>query len=429
MLDRIHTSIRNAINQVRGYRRSIKLFLTVPILFGLYYAIRSLFFNFYILSMGMDRGFLGIANGMTPMATLILAFPIGVLTDRIGRKRTVLIGMTVAAAGYLAFLSTQNEFLVLATLLVTGVGETMYFIAATPLLTRLTTQENRVAIFSLRSALFSVSGVVGSFIGGQMPLWFDSWFGIQPETFGSYRGILFTVFFLLLLTLIPVSMIPRGDGEARKAATSNPVKGQMWKNLGSLLKKKVVWQLFLPNLAIGLGAALMVPYLNLFLREKFFASDQLLGMLFSVSALITGFGTLLSPWLARKLGGRIHALVVSQTTSLVFLLVLGFSPWMGLAVLGFWGRNAFMNMAQPLYNAFSMEQVSENEQGTLNSMLSLSWNTGWALMPMVSGFIQEHYGFNPIFVTTGILYAISTVMIWIFFKDIPEPVSAETAVA
>jgi MFS family permease len=260
-----------------------------------------------------------------------------------------------------------------------------------------------------------------------MPLWFDAWFSIQPETFASYRGILFTVFFLLLLTLIPVSMIPRGDGEARKSASAIAGKGQVWKDLGTLVKKKVVWQLFLPNLAIGLGAALMVPYLNLFLREKFLASDQLLGVLFSISSLITGFGTLLSPWLARKLGGRIHALVASQATSLGFLLILGFSPWLGLAVLGFWGRNAFMNMAQPLYNAFSMEQVSENEQGTLNSMLSLSWNTGWALMPMVSGFIQEQYGFTPIFITTGILYAVSTVMIWGFFKDVPELVGAEAA--
>ena len=429
MLERFANSVSNSIAQVRGYNRSIKLFLSVPILFGLYYAIKALFFNFYILAMGMDRGFLGIANGMTPMATLILAFPIGILTDRIGRKRTVLIGMIIAAVSYLAFLAMQNELLILITLFITGVGETMYFIAATPLLTRLTTQENRVAIFSLRAALFSVSGVVGSFIGGQMPLWFESLFSIQPETYASYRGILFTVFFLLLLTLIPVSMIPIGDGEARKEASTAVSKGQVWKDLGSLLKKKVVWQLFMPNLAIGLGAALMVPYLNLFLRETFGASDQLLGVLFSVSSLITGFGTLLSPWLARRLGGRIHALVVSQATSLGFLLILGFSPWLGLAVLGFWGRNAFMNMAQPLYNAFSMEQVSENEQGTLNSMLSLSWNTGWALMPMVSGFIQEQYGFTPIFITTGILYAISTVMIWVFFKDSDKQVAAEAAPA
>ena len=168
--------------------------------------------------------------------------------------------------------------------------------------------------------------------------------------------------------------------------------------------------------------ALMVPYLNLFLRESFNTSDQTLGALFSISSLLTGAGTLLSPWMARRLGTRIRALVVGQGASLIFLLVLGFSPWLGLAVIGFWGRNALMNMAQPLYNTFSMEQVAENEQGTLSSILSLSWNTGWAIMPVVSGIIQERFGFSPIFITTGILYAISTIMIWSFFKNSEDPV-------
>lgn len=64
-----------------------------------------------------------------------------------------------------------------------------------------------------------------------------------------------------------------------------------------------------------------------------------------------------------------------------------------------------------------MEQVKENEQGTLSSILSLSWNTGWAIMPIVSGYIQAQFGFAPIFISTTVLYAISTVLIWTFFKD------------
>ena len=107
--------------------------------------------------------------------------------------------------------------------------------------------------------------------------------------------------------------------------------------------------------------------------------------------------------------------------------MLGFSPWLGFAVLGFWGRNVLMNMAQPLYNAFSMEQVDENEQGTLSSMLSLSWQIGWAVMPIISGYIQENFGFAPIFIATSVLYAISTGMIWHFFKDSDAPMASTIA--
>jgi len=419
------TTLKKQLNELRAYDRSIKLFLSIPILFGMYFAIKGLFFNFYILALGADKAYLGLANGMTPAATLILAFPIGVLTDRIGRKRTVLYGLIILAASYLSFLLTTNQTLMLVLLFLSGIGETMFFIAEVPLLTRLTNPKNRITVFSLWSALFTFSGVVGSFIGGQMPLWFESLFGVIPETYGSYRGILLTCFFLLLTALIPIILIPRGHGEARQVAAAERKRGQGIRDLKNILQKKVVWQLFLPNLAIGLGAALMVPYLNLFLRETFGTSDQTLGVLFSIAALVTGTGTLLSPWLARRLGSRIRALVVAQGTSLLFLLLLGFSPWLGLAVIGFWGRNALMNMAQPLYNTFSMEQVNENEQGTLSSILSLSWNTGWAIMPVISGYIQAQYGYSPIFITTGILYAVSTLMIWTFFKDSEEPVKID----
>jgi len=423
--------IGNQFSIIRAYNRSIKLFLTVPILFGMYFALKGLFFNFYILGLGFDKGYLGVANGMTAGATLVFAFPLGVLTDRIGRKRAVFAGMVILAISYLAFLMVSGRTAILVTLFISGIGETLYWVASTPLLTRLTTQQNRVAVFSLQSALFTFTGVFGSFIGGQMPLWFNSLFAIEPGSILSYRGILIAGFGMLVLSLIPVAMIPRSAGEMQQPRTNTVQAGQtnLWKNLQIILRKKIIWQLFIPNLAIGMGAALMVPYLNLFLVEKFSITDQLLGTLFSISALLTGVGTLVSPWLARRLGSRIRALVLAQGSSLFFLLILGFSPWLGAAMIGLWGRNALMNMAQPLFSAFSMEQVADNEQGTLNSLLAFSWQTGWALMPIVSGFIQENYGFTPIFITTCILYAISTMMIWSFFKNSDRPAISPTAIS
>ncbi len=414
---------------VWSYNRSIKLFLTVPILFGMYFALKGLFFNFYILGLGFDKGYLGIANGMTAAAMLVFAFPLGVLTDRIGRKNAVFLGMVILAISYLSFLLVSGRVMILVTLFISGIGESLYFVAATPLLTRLTTRQNRVAVFSLQAALFTFSGVIGSFIGGQLPLWFEALLAIESGSVSSYRGILLTGFGMVLLSIIPVVLIPKGDGEARrKTAVGGAEQSNIWQDLQIILRKKIIWQLFLPNLSIGLGAALMVPYLNIFLVEKFSISDQVLGTFFSVSALLTGIGTLLSPLLARRLGTRIRALVAAQGSSLFFLLMLGFSPWLGITVIGLWGRNALMNMSQPLFNSFSMEQVDEDEQGTLNSMLSLSWQIGWALMPVVSGFIQENYGFTPIFITTCTLYAISTILIWTFFKNSEEPFHDQPAV-
>jgi predicted MFS family arabinose efflux permease len=74
-----------------------------------------------------------------------------------------------------------------------------------------------------------------------------------------------------------------------------------------------------------------------------------------------------------------------------------------------------MNMAVPLYRTFTMEQVHEREQGTVNSIVELAWQVGWAVGPYLSGVVQEAYGFTPLFVTTGAMYASSILLTWVFF--------------
>ncbi len=75
-----------------------------------------------------------------------------------------------------------------------------------------------------------------------------------------------------------------------------------------------------------------------------------------------------------------------------------------------------MNMASPLYSAFCMERTPEQHQGFVNSILNLSWNIGWAVGPYVSGVVQQNYGFNPLFITTAVLYAIAIAFTWYFFR-------------
>lgn len=408
----------NQWKKFKGLDRSLKLFILVTISFGLFYSIRTLFFNFFVLSQGYDKDFLGVANSMAPAATLILGLQLGMLTDRIGRKKASIFGLIIQAAGYATMLLATSGSLILVALFIAGTGETLFFVSRTPLLTRLTNKQNRNYVFSLDFALSTLAGVVGNSLAGQMPNWFESLFKITPETTASYQGVLFASIALILLAIIPAVLIE--PGSKSDLLTANPnrnSKSSLLRNLQNIMQNSVVWKLVIPYLLIGMGAALMVPYLNLFFVETFGISNQALGNLFSSASLLTGLAVLSSPWLVDRLGSRIRAIVVAQGASLMFLLGIGFSPWLGLAMIGFVGRSALMNMAVPPLSAFSMELVKEDEQGTFNSLLTLSWQIGWAVMPLVSGLIQERYGFKPIFLITSLLYGSGTSLIWIFFKN------------
>jgi predicted MFS family arabinose efflux permease len=79
-------------------------------------------------------------------------------------------------------------------------------------------------------------------------------------------------------------------------------------------------------------------------------------------------------------------------------------------------RGTLMNMAVPLYYAFAMEQVEPRVQGTVNSVLELAWQLGWTVGPYISGVVQGLYGFNPLFITTGIFYALANLFTWMYFR-------------
>jgi predicted MFS family arabinose efflux permease len=242
--------------------------------------------------------------------------------------------------------------------------------------------------------------------------------GVQGRSAPAYQAVLLTGLFvgggafLLFLVLIPEL---RSQVAVRDAVKAPAGKSQepFWR----ALSRPLTVMLSLPNLLSGLGAALLIPYVNVFFVQRFAMSDQALGFLFSFSELLTGFGSVLAPGLALSLGSKISAVVFTQSGSLIFLALMGFIPIMIVAAIGFLVRGTLMNMAVPLFDAFAMEQVPENEQATVNSVKNMTWNLGWAVGPYLSGVIQQSYGFNPIFILTGILYAASVVVTWILFHN------------
>ncbi len=127
-----------------------------------------------------------------------------------------------------------------------------------------------------------------------------------------------------------------------------------------------------------------------------------------------GIGLLIAPPLADRMG-KIQLVVVTQALSIPFLIMLGFAPWFWMSTAAYLVRVALMNMSGPVYQTFVMEQVEPSARATVASLVSMSWNFGWAFSPTISGALQVRYGFGPPFIVTIVLYTISTALYWAFF--------------
>jgi len=268
---------------------------------------------------------------------------------------------------------------------------------------------------------------LGNFLAGYLPGAFTRWFGVTSSV-SAYQAVLIFCTLTSFLVLVPIFFIREPKSVATyKQVESREPKPSVWKTLSRPLTLK----LSLPNLAIGFGAATLVPYFNVFFSERFHMSDSSLGLLFSVGSLATGLGCLIGPRLVGNLGGKVRTITLGQGISLIFLLMVGFSPWPWLAVIGFIMRGALMNMVSPLMDAFALEQTHTSEHGAVNSIRNLAWNVGWTVGPYISGIVQQRWGFTPLFINTGIMYAIGISLTWIFFhprssnEPVPVPIIDE----
>ncbi|MFA5873517.1 MAG: MFS transporter [Anaerolineales bacterium] len=398
--------------QFRILNRPARLFLLAIFFDGLLFAGWNLFFNLYIIDAGYSRDFLGLANAAPSLSALLLGVPMGLLSDRMGRKRAMIIGFALANFAIFGMILGRSEAVILVSALFLGATSQLYVLSQAPFMMKTSDDKTRDVIFSLSYGMFPLASTAGNFLAGYLPGLFKSWLGITSSML-AYQGVLLFSVVSSFLVLVPIAFIhePRTT-RAEEKAGSTERRLPVWK----VLLRPLTLKLSIPNLAIGLGAATLVPYFNVFFAERYQMDDAMLGILFSVGSLLTGIACILGPRLVGNLGGKVRMVVLGQAASLVFLLLIGFSPWPWLAVIGFLMRGALMNMVAPLFDAFALEQSHESEHGAINSIRNLAWNVGWTVGPYISGVVQQRYGFSPLFVSTAVLYALAISLTWFFFR-------------
>jgi MFS family permease len=404
--------LHSTLNQFRLLNRPARLFLLALFLDGLLFAGWNLFFNLYIIDAGYSRDFLGLVNAAPSLTALLLGVPMGLLSDRMGRKRAMMLGFALANFAIIGMILGRSEAVILAGALVLGGTAQLYVLSQAPFMMKTSDDKTRDVLFSLSFGMFPLASTAGNFLAGYLPGLFTRWFNLATSA-AAYQVVLLFCVIISFLVLVPIALIheprtARVDGKAE----STEHKPSIWKTLVRPLTLKLA----IPNLAVGLGAATLVPYFNVFFAERYQMSDAGLGILFSAGSLLTGIACIIGPRLVGNLGGKVRTVVLGQGISLVFLLMIGFSPWPWLAVIGFLVRGAMMNMVAPLFDAFALEQSHESEHGAVNSIRNLAWNVGWTVGPYISGVVQQHWGFSPLFVSTAVLYGIGIGLTWIFFR-------------
>jgi MFS family permease len=420
MIASFSRSIKDYGEHVVAFRPNARLYLTYAIITGIAMGIYRLIFNFYLLSLGYDARLMGYLTTTSSLTALFFALPMGYLADILGRKASLLISgvMISVSIGLMVVWPVPPVFY--AMNFISGIAQSLAAVTMSPFLMENSGEYERTYLFSFGQGIQMVAVSIGNWIGGYLPTWVANTRGVDSVSSQAYGGAILVVSIAMAVGIIPLILIkmPRLGHSERTVfapisyAAKNPVK---------------LTKLVLPMLITSIGAGLIMPFMNVFFREQYGQSDQVIGVLMAWGSLAMGIGLLLAPPLAGRMG-KIQLVVITQGLSIPFLILLGFSPLFWVSALAYYIRVALMNMSSPVYQTFVMEKVDASSRAMVASLVSMAWNFGWVISPMISGSLQVKYGFGPPFLGTIILYTVSVFLYWYFWwrkNESSQPVMAE----
>lgn len=403
----LRSSIQGYVQRVRAFQPNARLYLLSVLATGATMGVFRLLFNFYVLSLGYDEALLGnlITTGNT--TALIAALPMGYLVDYIGRKPALLIRSAILSVAVItqALWPSVSIFYTMNALF--GIAQSLSAVAMAPFLMENSGEDERTYLFSFGQGLQMGSVFIGNWLGGYLPTWVANVRGVDPTSSSAYGGALLVIGVLALIALVPLARIRPSQGIKTERSLFAPFDY-------ARREPKQIGKLLLPSLMISIGAGFFMPFMNVFFRVVHGQSDQAIGTLFAWGSLAMGIGLMIAPPLAERYG-KIRLVATTQGLSIPFMVMLGFAPYFWLSASAYYVRLTIMNMSNPIYQTFVMEQVSEDARSTVASLVSMVWSFGRALSPSISGQLQVNYGFGPSFGIAIALYILGVMMYWRFF--------------
>jgi MFS family permease len=406
-LRRAWTEYREAVQSFSGPARR---YLQTEFVAWTGHGVSQVLFNLYLVQAGFGTEIVGQAISLVGIGLALAALPAATIANRWGRRRSILLGVTLDGVGQILRCTIPAVPGIYAASLLLGIGQSFLQISGAPFLAEHSTPRERTHLFSAQFAIILVSGVAGSILGGWLPTALRLVPLAHPlSLLASYRIALAFGGAVSLTALLPLMSL-RGLREAPHDAPVSAIAPEMRRRLVPI---------GVNALLIGAGAGLVIPFMNLYFASRFQCSSAQIGSFFSIAQIFTALASLLGPVVARHFG-KLRTAVVAELLSLPFLVTLGIEHRLETAVVVFWIRATLMQAASPLLSTFIMEALPPALRAPGTSLMNLMWNIGWATSATLAGLAIVRFGYAvPFFITAG-LYATAAVYFYLTFRGTPE---------
>jgi DHA1 family multidrug resistance protein-like MFS transporter len=366
----------------------------------------------YAKSFGVSAASVGLTIAAFGLARMILNVPVGLASDRFGRRLVLVGGPIVVAVGSILSATAGDLWQLLLWRFVAGAGSAMYMTGAAAFVTDIADPSNRARMLGLNQGSLLAGTSFGPVVGGLV------------AEFTDYRtpfvvvGMLAAICALWAFRSVPETHT--GAGRRQVPPAGAPALGRLRQTF-SLAFNGPFFLISMVTLGTFMtrtgGRQTILPLLG---ADRFDLSPGSLGVLFTLMSLLNLFtvpaaGTLADRW------GRKAVIVPASFVTCVSLVMFALAGQVWFLVVASLVQGVGTGFAGPAPAAYVADISPETQRGFAMGLYRTYGDLGFVIGPPIMGWIADTSGYAGALYFNTVLVAVTAVAFW--FRA-PETVRA-----
>jgi MFS family permease len=364
------------------------------------YGLLSVVLVLYLVELGFQEWEVGLLLSLTLAGDTAISLLLTTTADRIGRRRTLIVGAALMALAGIAFVSTGNFFLLVIAATVgvisPGGNEIGPFLSVEQAaLSHIVSDERRTDVFAWYNLVGSFATALGALAGGLIAEAAQQ-FGLA----GAFRPVLFAYAGIGLALVGGFALLSSAIEPRAPDASRTPPKALLGlhESRGKVFRLSFLFALD----ALG-GGFVIQSVIAYWFQLRFQLDPAMLGTIFLFANLLAGVSALTAGWLARRIG-LVNTMVFTHLPSNVLLIFVPLMPNVYEAVGLLLLRFSISQMDVPARQAYTMAIVRPDERSAAAGVTGVARSVGASISPMLATALLGSAGLTsvPFFLAGGL---------------------------
>ncbi|MDZ5472009.1 MFS transporter [Bacillus sp. 31A1R] len=394
--------MRDMIVSLRQFHPIVNTLLAGTVFMIIGISMSSPFLAIYLAkNTDLSAAVIGAVIGVGPLAGAFGGFIGGMLSDLIGRKSLLILSLCLSSAVFFGYAFSSSTIFIVMFIFLGGIASSIFGTVSRALIADLSTQEQRVKVFSLQNLAFNIGWAIGPVIGVL--------FGLAASaTPFIVTGSIYMVYAIAMGIALQFFVITKTDVQQETE------KSSMKQSLQMMSRDKALFLFVIGSIIMAIAWAQFPILLSQFVTSTFDNGTEIFGLLLVINAVvIIVFQLPMSKWSEGK--SPIFALVVGVLLAAAGLLGFSLSFNVVILVTAICILSLAETLVGPMYNVI-IDQISpEKMKGAYFGAQNFGL-LGMFLSPILGGYILDMFGGRVMYLVLSSICLLSILFFYLSYK-------------